>query len=152
MRMMFYKITNVNNKINKTIPDTPTLQIDGILKDDCDILNPKILIEKSGVPDYNYVHIPEFGRYYFMAPAVSVKNNFWEIPLHVDVLFTYRQQILTAPCIVAKSTSNYNLYLDDSNYKCYANPYIFAERWPSGFNVENAHFIMSLFGDKVLAT
>lgn len=152
MRMFFYKISNVNNKVNKTLPDTPDLTLEGTLRDACDILNPVIKIEKSGVPDYNYVYIPEFGRYYFMAPAKSIHNNIWEVSLHVDVLYTYRQQILTAPCIVAKSTSNYNLYLQDSNYKCYANPYIFSERWPSGFNVENAHFIMTLFGDKVLAT
>lgn len=152
MRLQFYKIANLNSKINKQIPDTPALQLDGTLKDACDILTPRIQIEHNNVPNYNYVYIPEFERYYFMDPPTCVYNNIWDINLRVDVLYTYRQGILTAPCIVAKSTSNYNLYLDDANYKCYANPYIFAERWPSGFNVENAHFIMSLFGDKVVAT
>ena len=151
MRIQFYKMANVNNKINKKLPDNPALTIDGTVKDNCNILDPVILIEKTGVPDYNYVFIPEFNRYYFMSPATAVTNNTWEIALHVDVLFTYRQQIMTAPCIVAKSASNYNLYLNDNNYKCYQNPHIFSERFPSGFNVENAHFIMTLFGDKVLA-
>ena len=152
MRIQFYKMANVNNKINKTLPDTPALTLEGTVKENCNIMDPVILIEKSGIPDYNYCFIPEFNRYYFMSPATAVTNNTWEISLHVDVLFTYRQQILTAPCIVAKSASSYNLYLNDNNYKCYQNPHIFSERFPSGFNVENAHFIMTLFGDKVLAT
>lgn len=152
MKIQFYKMSNVNNKINKRVPDTPALTLEGTVKDNCNIMDPVILVEKSGVPDYNYVFIPEFNRYYFMSPATAVTNNTWEIKLHVDVLFTYRQQIMTAPCIVAKSASSYNLYLNDNNYKCYQNPHIFSERFPSGFNVENAHFIMTLFGDKVLAS
>lgn len=152
MRIQFYKMANVNNKINKMVPDTPALTLEGTVKENCNIMDPVILIEKAGVPDYNYVYIPDFNRYYFMSPATAVTNNTWEITLHVDVLFTYRQQILTAPCIVAKSASKYNLYLNDNNYKCYQNPHIFSERFPSGFNVENAHFIMTLFGDKVLAS
>lgn len=152
MRIQFYKMANVNNKINKRVPDTPALTLEGTVKENCNIMDPVILIENVGVPDYNYVYIPDFNRYYFMSPATAVTNNTWEIALHVDVLFTYRQQILTAPCIVAKSASKYNLYLNDNNYKCYQNPHIFSERFPSGFNVDNAHFIMTLFGDKVLAS
>lgn len=152
MRIQFYKISNVSKKINKQLPGTPPLTLDGFLKDGSNIMDPVIQIEHSGVPDYNYAFIPEFNRFYFMKPATSVTNNVWEISLHVDVLYTYRQGILTAPCIVAKSSSKYNLYLNDANYKCYQNPHIFSERFPSGFNVENAHFIMTLFGDKVAAS
>lgn len=152
MKIQFYKISNVSKKINKQLPSTPPLTLDGFLKDGSNIMDPIIQIEHSGVPDYNYAFIPEFNRFYFMKPATSVTNNVWEISLHVDVLYTYRQGILTAPCIVAKSSSKYNLYLNDANYKCYQNPHIFSERFPSGFNVENAHFIMTLFGDKVAAS
>lgn len=152
MRIQFYKIDNINKKINKRLPDNPALTIEGVLKEDCTILDPAIQITHNGVPDYNYCFIPDFNRYYFMSPATALHNNLWEIQLHVDVLFTYRQGILTAPCIVAKSASNYNLYLNDNNYKCYQNPKIFSERFPSGFNVENARFIMTLFGDKVVAS
>lgn len=152
MRMQFYKISDIAKKINKSLPGTPALTLEGTLKDNCNILDPVITIEHSGVPDYNYVFIQEFNRYYFMSPATQVRNNIWEVSLHVDVLFTYRQGILTAPCIVAKSASDYNLYLNDNNYKCYQNPHIFSERFPSGFNVENSTFIMTVFGDKVAAT
>lgn len=152
MNISFYKIADISNKITKRLPDNAPLTLTGVLKDNCDLLNPVIMIENSGVPDFNYAYIPQFSRYYFMSPAVAVTNNMWEIKLHVDVLYTYRQAILSAPCIVAKSSSDYNLYLNDSNYKCYQNPHIFDQVFPSGFDVSNAHFIMSVFGDKVAAT
>ena len=150
MTIELYKISDISNKINKSI-GSPAATLTGTLKDDCELLNPVIRIERNGAPDYNYAYIPEFSRYYFMDPPKAVHNNIWEIKLHVDVLYTYRQGILTAPCVVAKSSSNYNLYLNDSNYKCYANPQIFSERFPAGFNVENSHFIMTIFGGKVRA-
>ena len=141
-----------NTVLNKTIPSTPDLQIDGTLKENCDILNPVILIENAAVPNYNYAYIPDFGRYYFVSPAENEGRVFWSIPMHVDVLYTWRAGIMSAPCIVAKSSSSYNLYLNDNNYKCYQNPHIFCQRFPSGFNVSQAKFIMTLFGDKVRAT
>lgn len=152
MTIQFFKINNISNKINKSIPGTPDLTLTGSLKDGSDILDPVITISKNGVPDYNYAFIPEFNRYYFIAPPTNVRKDLWEMSLHVDVLYTYRQGILTAPCVVAKSSSNYNLYLNDSNYKCYQNPLIFSDTFPAGFDVSQAHFIMTLFGDKVLSS
>lgn len=150
MTIELYNVSDVSNKIIKNI-GSPAVTVSGSLKDDCELLNPVIRIERSGVPNYNYAHIPEFSRYYFVDPPKAVHNNIWELKMHVDVLYTYRGGILIAPCIVAKSSSHYNLYLNDPNYKSYSNPQIFSERFPSGFNVENAHFVMTIFGGKVRA-
>ncbi len=152
MRILFYKIDNISKKINKRLPDAPALTLDGTLKENCDMLNPVILINHTGVPDYNFCHIPDFERYYFIAPPTNVGAVLWELHMHVDVLYTWRQGILTAPCIVAKSSSNYNLYLNDNNYKCYQNPLTFSYNFPSGFDISNAKFVMTLFGDKVTVT
>ena len=152
MTIQLYKIANISNKINKVIPSSPALTVNGTLKENCNMLEPVILIQSDTVPDYNYAYITEFNRYYFVAPAVNEGNLFWSLPMHVDVLYTWRAGIMSAPCIVAKSSSSYNLYLNDVNYKCYQNPHIFTQNYPNGFNVSNAHFIMTLFGDKVTAT
>lgn len=152
MIIKLYKITNISKKINKTLPDTPTLSLDGNLKADCDFLNPVIEIENNGVPDVNYAYIAAFGRYYFVDPPVNVGAKLWQLKMHVDVLYTYSAGIMSAPCIVAKSSSNYNLYLNDANYKCYQNPHIFSEAFPAGFNLANAHFVMTLFGSYVVGT
>lgn len=149
MNINLYKITNINKKINKTLGTYVTLE--GTLKEDCKLLDPVIKIAANDPPDFNYAYIPDFNRYYFVEPPTAIRTGIWELTMHVDVLYTYRDGIMSAPCIVAKSSSNYNLYLNDPNYKCYQNPHIFSERFPSGFNLEDAHFVMTLFGDKVLA-
>ena len=152
MIIKLYKITNVSKKINKTLPDTPTLSLTGNLKNDCDFLNPVIEIENTGVPDVNYAYIEEFSRYYFVEPPVNTGAKLWQLKMHVDVLYTYSASIMAAPCIVAKSSSSYNLYLNDANYKCYQNPHIFSYEFPAGFDVSQAHFVMTLFGTYVVGT
>ena len=151
MIVQFYNITNISNKINKVIPSTAALQLDGTLKENCDMLNPVIMVESESVPNYNYAYIPDFGRYYFVSPAVNEGRVFWSIPMHVDVLYTWHAGIMSAPCIVAKSSSMNNLYLNDNNYKCYQDSHVFCENWPSGFDISNARFIITMFGDKVAA-
>lgn len=152
MNIKLYKISNISKKINKTLPDTPTLSLDGNLKADCDFLDPVIEIENNGVPDANYAYIAAFSRYYFVEPPVNIGAKMWRLKMHVDVLYTYSSGIMSAPCIVAKSSSKYNLYLNDANYKSYQNPHIFSYAFPSGFNVANAHFVMTLFGEYVVGT
>lgn len=152
MRIQFYNIPNISNKINKNLPDSPALTIEGTLKDPCNMLDPTIVIEHDGVPRYNYAYIPDFERFYFVAPPTNNGLKLWSVNMHVDVLYTWRQGILTAPCVVAKSSSNYNLYLNDNNYKCYQNPHIFSYNFPSGFDITQAHFVMTLFGDKVVTS
>lgn len=152
MNIYLYKIANVAKKINKTLPGTPTLSLSGNLKDNCDFLNPVIEIENSGVPDVNYAYIPEFSRYYFVDPPINLGATMWQLKMHVDVLYTYRSGIMAAPCVVAKSSSNYNLYLNDANYKCYQNPHIFSYSFPSGFTPENPRFIITLFGKYTAAS
>lgn len=145
MIVTLYKISDAPNKIRKTL-GTAVLSLEGTLKENCSIMDPVIMVYNSGFINANYAYIQAFGRYYHINDIVSVKNDLWEIRLHVDVLFTYAAGILAAPCIVAKSSSNFNLYLNDANYKCYQNPHIFSYEFPSGFTPENARFIVTMFG------
>ena len=65
----------------------------GTLRESCDVINPQIVIEYSGVPDFDYVFIPYFNRYYYVSDVVSVKQSLWLISLKVDVLMTYKDLI-----------------------------------------------------------
>lgn len=152
MNIKLYKLANISRKINKVIPQTAVLDLGGTLKEDCNLLEPSVTIESATVPDVNYAYIPDFGRYYYVAPPVCINTNVWRLDMHVDVLKTYASGIMSAPCIVAKSADTFNMYLNDSNYKCYQDPYIFSERFPQGFDLSNSHFVVTLFGDYVQST
>ena len=148
MIINFYNIAEPNNKITKDIPSTPDLSIDGTLKDNCSILDPTITIHNAAVPNYNYAYIPDFGRYYYVAPPTAIRTDIWELIMHVDVLRTFQDAILNAPCIISKSTNKWNLYLNDTNYKSYQDPYVFSYDFPSGFDRDNSQYILTIFGDK----
>ena len=148
MTIEFYNNTSPINKIRKSIGSVlETLQ--GTLKEETDILHPVILMESATVPNYNYAYITEFGRFYNVAPAKSVRNNLWELTMHVDPLYTFRNGLLNASCILKRSSDRFNLYLNDPEMKCVQNEWVTCQSFPSGFDTVNATFVLALIGDRV---
>jgi hypothetical protein len=82
-----------------------------------DLLNPVLTFKNDQFNQYanaNYCHIgAPFNRYYFMGTATAGEDGLTRIPCHVDVLYTYRQNILNADCIAERSSSSYSDYLQD---------------------------------------
>lgn len=110
----FYKF---NKKPNST--KLPDLQVEthygcqGVLLDATSVTNPVITVQQvSGVNirEYNYVHIPSFNRYYFVS-NITTSKNLWIVALSVDVLATYRADILASSQYVVRSSSQ-----SDENY------------------------------------
>lgn len=82
-----------------------------------DLLNPVLTFKNSDFPNIataNYCHLgAPFNRYYFMGTATAGEDGLTRIPCHVDVLYTYRNSILSADCIAERSSSSYSDYLQD---------------------------------------
>ena len=79
-----------------------------------DILNP-ILKLSSGRADCNYVKINDFGnRYYFVNRVESVAGGHCILHCHVDVLYTYKTDILGLTCLVSRNEFQENPYLVDT--------------------------------------
>ena len=78
MEVNLYENTSENYRLNKDI----TLKITEscVLKDDCSVENPVIVLKTgTNISGYNYMYIPDFGRYYYIGDIVSVGLNMWEI-------------------------------------------------------------------------
>jgi hypothetical protein len=123
--------------------------VDGTLKEESSIVDPIVLIQHINPKIANYAYISEFSRFYYITDIVNVKNNLWRIYMHCDVLYTFAQGILASPAIIKKSSSNYNLLLDNPDMKCYQTPYIVTKKFPSGFDLSTGSYILSMIGDKV---
>lgn len=129
------------NKITKTPTTVRTLT--GTLREQTDIVDPQINVEYDGtLTDVNYMYISEFHRYYFITKIESVRTGLWRIYAHCDVLKTYSEGILGTPCVVARSESRYNLYLNDSAFKAYSNPRLQIAKFPQKFSGEDYILIM----------
>lgn len=87
------------------------------LKSPCDILNPVFVLSyNTAYLTANYLHCPEFNRYYFINNIEVLTGNRIELSCSVDVLHTYRDAIKSIQANVARNadSSIRNPYISDS--------------------------------------
>lgn len=97
MQFILYKLESADNVINKTISDPSTMDI--TLRKGVDIVAPvlRIAYAVGDSPNkYNYCHIPDLGRYYFIRDIQSITSIIWELHLECDVLESYKSEILAS--------------------------------------------------------
>lgn len=146
---MSFSILLLNNKseTNRIIKTTETIgEITGTLKERSSIMNPVVTVsgDLSNFAHVNYMHIPDFGRYYFINEIISVRSNLFEIHAHVDVLSTYGNEIIKNQGIVRRQANRYNLYLNDGSFRTYQNPTITTHKFPYGFSGQE--FVLAVAG------
>ena len=141
-----YKNESPVEKIGKTLSDSITVS-DVVLKKDTSVLKPVLLTNDArDVYEYNYMYIQEFGRYYFIDDIVSVNNNLWEISAHVDVLETYKAAILSNQAVIRRQTNKFNTYLNDPEWKVYADENVVAYKFTqTGLN-KSMNFVLAVAG------
>lgn len=99
MEITLYK---TNKKTNSTkVPDGGVTLNSVTLKNGCDILKPIFMLSS----DDNYfkdtiTEIGFQGKYYFVTDIKSVRNNLWELSCEIDVLATYKAEIIANKCLV----------------------------------------------------
>ena len=112
MRVILYSSSEEVKSFPKTLSNGSELV--GNLRDECDIINPVISIVGMKPNDtFNYCHIPEFSRYYFITDKKVITTSVVEISLHEDVLQTWSQYILQQEAVIARNEYEFNNYLID---------------------------------------
>lgn len=145
MNIILYQNISEYNAVNKTINELTTLT--GTLREESSIIDPIITISDidSYVGSMNYAYIPEFNRYYFITNIETIRNKLWRVSFHVDVLYTYREQIKSNSAIIERNETQYDLKLNDGLFKTQQNPRIAQFPFPSGFNTWN--FVLAIAGN-----
>ena len=87
------------------------------MKTSSSIINPVIDIKypANQIPDFNYAYIDSFKRYYYITDVVY-SIGVWTLTLSVDVLASFRDDILNSTQYVLRSYSNYDSTLVDGLY------------------------------------
>lgn len=144
MKIDFYKNISEKNKIGKKL--TNKLSLNGNLREESSVINPTILVEHSNLSVYNYAHIPEFNRYYFVSEITSVRNGLWRVSLKCDVLESFKKDILNLSCIVDKQQNqSYSNYIDDGSHINRADSFVEIANYQNGFN-SSGEFILITAG------
>lgn len=132
-------------KIGKRLSNSHPIS-DVLLKRDTSILRPVLLVNSAqDIYTYNYMYISEFSRYYFIDDIRSVNNNMWEISAHVDVLETYKDEILSNQAVIRRQQNRYNTYLNDPEWLVYAYESVVAYKFTSPFD-KNLKFLLAVAG------
>lgn len=111
MVIKLYKTTDTNNTINKTLSNETeyTIKFKGV----ADIKNPVVLLTSETFLNFNYAYIPDFERFYFINNIEINPNKIYTLNLSVDVLESFKNDILSSKGMITKQT-NINNYYNDS--------------------------------------
>lgn len=151
INVKFLHTTKARNstKIPPTTPSTETLCL---LKDTTSVLNPSLIIqgnsntfEGKSFPDYNYCYIEEFHRYYFVKEIASISANVWQIDCEVDVLASFRTQILASTAFIKRAqTGGSNLV--DNMLQITSNTKVTSSDFPWTPYAEQGCYVLSVQG------
>ncbi|MBR5825198.1 MAG: hypothetical protein IKY67_13790 [Paludibacteraceae bacterium] len=144
MNIVFYNNLSDYNTINKNI--TEVLTLTGTLKDGCSITNPVIRIENTGIVNANYCYIEEFGRFYFIDEQTILSNKVISISMSVDVLESFKTQILGLNVIIDNSTNIVDKYIEDEIWKSKVKTSTTILNFDSGFNDSGEYILITAGG------
>lgn len=145
MEVQFYYNVSDARVINKNIIAGDTFE--GQARDEVDIMNPVILFDTDEILIYNYAYIPEFQRYYNISDRNVLREGLCEVSFDVDVLMSFRADILNLSVVVDKQSmeENGNEYIDDSSLVAENVMFQTVYNFPGGFN-STGEFILITAG------
>lgn len=150
MSRTFY-FGNVTKRKNSTLQGTITNAFDVLFKNPTSLDNPTLTLNYSGDFDYNvakYVTSDTSPKtyYYFVRDKVARNNDLWEVSLELDVLATYKTEILaTTAYVLYDSVSNTEIPDNRLPMKTTATVKSVSEAFP--FAVDSGCYILSVTGN-----
>ena len=118
-----YKTKSAPNVVNKTLSEVVTFEV-VIFKEDTSLLNPTIIINGvSNASSYtiedigtsNYFSIPKVNRYYFITDITMMSGGRVAITGKVDVLMSFKTDILGSTQLIVRQEKKTNNYLIDTD-------------------------------------
>ena len=143
MDIVLYVCTSERQAINKTIGSAATFT--GTLRGESSVINPSFMIETDNPTGFNYCYIQAFSRYYFITNITSVRTGLWRIDCAVDVLMSFRNQILALNVIVDSATSDNEFYMSGEPWKTTVKTKTDIINFPSGL-LDSGEYILITSG------
>lgn len=118
-----YKTKSAPNVVNKTLSEVVSFE-EVIFKEDTSLLNPTIIINGvSNASSYtiedigtsNYFSIPKVNRYYFITDITMMSGGRVAITGKVDVLMSFKTDILGSTQLIVRQEKKTNNYLIDTD-------------------------------------
>ncbi len=137
------------NIINKRITTVHTVS-GAVIKGNISYETPVIVLAYAGAVAHNinYMKITELNRCYYITDIINLTGGRYEIHGKVDVLESFKAQILGLQCIVDKQSvlTNTNPYLDDGSWINENKEFNSVINFPNGFNETGEYILVTAGG------
>lgn len=104
MTAILYNNVSDSRKINKNLTELSTINITLYL--DTNVETPVFKV-KNYINNANYMYVPDLHRYYYIN-NYTLSNQCVYLHCSVDVLVTYKTEILNSECLISRSETDYN--------------------------------------------
>ena len=104
MTAILYNNTSDNREINKNLTELSTINITLYL--DTNVATPVFKV-KNFINNANYMYVPDLHRYYYIN-NYTLSNQCVYLHCSVDVLVTYKTEILNSECLISRAETDYN--------------------------------------------
>ena len=137
---VLYSINDDDDTINKNLGRGLNVPIH--LKGDFDLVNPTVILN-GDFRQYNYAHIPDLNRYYFIERFEQLNLKMIQLYLKCDILESYKTDILNSVARFKRGIKNgdyHNINIEHSNK-------MIVERFDSdGLEMDGNTMIISVVG------
>ena len=141
--------------VNKTL-EAVTYEIEGVTHDtvyiefidDSSVTDPTLKMTAfTGGLKANYLWLEDLHRYYYIEDWTLSKGYIY-LKCHVDVLMTYKDEIMRENVILDRqeNKNNVNLYQDDPEFKIYNYTNIVTRNFRNGFSESVSAFLLTVVG------
>lgn len=132
----FYKNLSDERYIQKKLKAIET-NVTIHFKNESEVINPTLYISRNiDMKDVNYIYIHALKRYYYIT-EITLEMQRYIVQCHVDVLMSFQTEIRNCECIIERSQSKYNTYLDDAEKTRLLGNQVVTLPFPNGFEVNN---------------
>ena len=136
---------SVSKRKNSTLQPTLSSSYDCIIKQPCSIDNPTFVIQDGSFSmAFNYAKWDN--TYYFIDSIVSVRNDIWEVSCVIDVLATYKTEILASTQYVCYSSIAGNTWLADTRIPVLKSTTVSKATASMGIFNTNGFYVLSVVG------
>ena len=143
MNFKLYNTTSPKNKVNKTI--SLISDVTGESNISLDEHNISFVLSSaylSYVKNSNYLFCTDTGKYYYI-DNYEIKNQCVILKCKLDVLMTYKNEILQQTCTISRNEKISNAYMYDDGYQLLAYKNIVTKAFPNAID-DNTIILMTI--------
>lgn len=145
MQLTLMYNSSERNVVGKTI--TSLFTVVATIKGDTSIIRPTFILQYDSdyLSNVNYLYCPETHRYYYVDNINVLTGQRIELECSVDVLQSFKTEILQQTAIINKQESTANLYFNDGSFVTDSRDFYTIKTFSNGFT-QNGQYILITAG------